>query len=214
MIDSKWRTPYQKMCVEPLLPLIKHCPPAMLTLLALLFGISIPLLCFFHAPRLACLALMISGYFDTRDGSVGRLKDLSSPLGAVFDITADRIVEFAMILGLFLIAPQGRGLICLLMLGSIFICITTFLVVGIFAKNHSEKGFYYSPGVIERAEAFLLFGALLLLPALFFWIATVFSLAVFLTACIRIVEFMLLPVARSEDLDAHELENEFQNTRE
>lgn len=192
MIDSKWRNGYQKICVNPLLPLIKRCHPSLLTMAALLFGLTIPLFCFLGIPQLAFLALVLSGYFDTLDGTVARLRGLTSPLGAVLDITADRLVEFAVILGLFFIAPEARGLHCLLMVGSAFICITTFLVVGIFTKNDSEKGFYYSPGIIERAEAFLLFGAMLLIPTLFTWFAVIFSLAVFLTALLRVWEFAKL----------------------
>lgn len=203
VIDSKYRKPYQKFCIEPLLPFAERFSPAFLTLIALLFGLLVPLFCMMQMTFIACASLALSGYFDTLDGTVARKRGLCSPLGAAFDITSDRIVEFSTILGLFLIAPAERGLICILMLGSILICITTFLVVAIFIGNESEKGFHYSPGLIERAEAFVFFGAMLLFPKLFFYLATIFSVAVFVTALLRLLEFKTLISARSKDLNPH-----------
>ncbi len=191
MIDSKWRGGYQRLCVKPLLPYFSKCSPLTLTLFGLISGLCIPFLCLMNAPWMALIALALSGYFDTLDGTVARERGLTSPLGAVLDITADRAVEFAAILGLFLIHPQTRGLLCILMLGSAFLCITTFLVVGIFTRNDSEKSFYYSPGLIERSEAFLLFGAMLSFPSLFGYLAGLFTIMVLLTALIRLIEFRL-----------------------
>jgi len=189
VIDSKWRGGYQKVCVEPLQPLIQRLHPSFLTLLALLFGLLIPLFCLLKDPLLAALSLILSGYCDTLDGTVARLRGLASPIGAVYDLSADRIVEFATILGIFLLAPESRGLLCLLMMGATLFCVTTFLVVGIFTDKDSEKSFYYSPGLIERTEAFLLFGGMLLFPSLFSWLAGFFTVAVFLTGAFRIFEF-------------------------
>lgn len=69
----------------------------------------------------------------------------------------DRVVEFVVVLALWFVAPQQRGLWCLLMLGSMLLCITSFLVVGIFSENQSQKSFHYSSGLMERAEAFSFF---------------------------------------------------------
>lgn len=194
MIDSKYRKSYQKFCVKPILPLALRFPPSLLTLFALLFGLLIPLFCVLHLPMLACTALALSGYLDTLDGTVARERGLCSPIGAAFDITSDRIVEFATILGLFYLYPHERGAYCLIMLGSILICITTFLVVAIFMRNESEKGFHYSPGLIERAEAFAFFGAMLLFPSLFYLLAACFSVAVFVTALLRLIEFAKIEI--------------------
>ena len=68
-------------------------------------------------------------------------------------------------------------------------CITAFLVVGIFSAKEGEKSFYYSPGLVERAEAFLFFIAMMLLPNYFNQLAYSFILLVFITALFHLFQF-------------------------
>ena len=131
----------------------------------------------------------MTGFLDTLDGSLARHLKTTSPKGTVFDITSDRLVEFSIILGLYAFDPTHRALGTLLMLGSVLICVTSFLVVGIFEDNQTEKGFHYSPGIMERAEAFLFFGAMILFPSYFMILAILFTSLVFLTAVIRLSQF-------------------------
>ena len=160
MIDSYGRSLYQKAFLDKLVkttfvqglsPTFDHnfcrlsCEnPSFCPLLA--FGFS----------WCAWIFLVFSGFLDTLDGSIARHRKMSSDSGAVFDITADRLVEFAVILGLYFVDPSQRGLYSLLMLGSILICITSFLVVGMSLQNKTEKSFFYSPGLIERTKPFFL----------------------------------------------------------
>ncbi|QVL55356.1 MAG: CDP-alcohol phosphatidyltransferase family protein [Simkaniaceae bacterium] len=191
MIDSNYRTPYQRLIIEPLLKkaFLKGISPLTVTLIGVASGIFIPLFLYFHQSIAALAFLGISGFCDTLDGSLARHKDLSSPSGAVLDIVADRLVEWAILLGLFLYAPESRGLMTIWMLGSVLLCITTFLVVGIFQKNASEKSFHYSPGLIERAEAFIFFSLMILFPNFFTLLALLFGGLTLLTAIIRIKQF-------------------------
>lgn len=190
MIDSIYRNHYQKWIVDPLLRQgwLDRVHPSFLTLLAGCFGIAtLPLLAFHH-PILAFSTLLMSGFLDTLDGSLARQTNKTSPQGAVFDIVSDRAVEFAVVLGLFLVDPT-RALPCLLMLGSILLCVTSFLVVGIFTSNNSEKSFHYSPGLIERAEAFLFFSVMILIPTLFTPLAYLFIALVLWTTIVRVRQF-------------------------
>lgn len=179
--------------VRPFLkvPLIRRADPKLLTFLGLLFGIMIPFFLPLRLPFLALFCLALSGLFDLLDGAVARHSNASSELGAVFDITSDRVVEFLIVLGLFLVAPEERGLMSLLMLGSILFCITTFLVVGIFSVNTTEKSFYYSPGLIERGEAFAFFALMMVFPSVFTLLSSLFTGLVLLTGLIRIYQFFL-----------------------
>ncbi len=198
MIDRFFRSSYQRFVIAPLLssPLPRFVSPHQCTLIAALTGLFLPLLLLFHHPYLAFTALLISGFFDTLDGSLARHVGASSPQGAVIDILADRLVELSIIIGLYLVHPQTRGALCLAMLGASLLCITSFLVVGIFQKNESEKSFHYSPGLIERAEAFLFFGAMILFPSLFTILAAVFTLLVLMTAASRVYQFSILSTGR------------------
>lgn len=192
MIDSKLRKTYDFYLINPLLkkfPGMQRISPNLITMLALVFGIAILPLLSFHHNRFAALTLICSGFLDTLDGYVARLRDLISPKGAVFDITSDRLIEFTVILGLYLQEPDTRGLLCLIMMGSILICITSFLVVGIFSANTSEKSFHYSSGIMERTEAFCFFIALILAPNFFKILSILFSVLVFFTAFQRIFQF-------------------------
>lgn len=163
--------------------------PKALTFLGLLFGLLIPFSLSFGLSSVAILFLALSGLFDILDGAVARYKNLSTEQGAVLDITCDRIVEFLVVLGLFLVDPVERGLLSLLMLGSILFCITTFLVVGIFSQNTTEKSFYYSPGLIERPEAFAFFALMMAFPKGFTILASLFTGLVILTGIIRVYQF-------------------------
>ncbi len=190
-MDSKYRSKYQTLLINPLLksPFIQRLNPIGISLCSLIAGLMIPTFLGMQCPLFAICFLVVSGFLDTLDGSLARSLSTDSNRGAAIDITFDRIVEIAIILGLFLVEPKVRGLYCLLMLASILICITTFLVVGIFTANGSKKSFYYSPGIIERTEAFLFFAAMILFPKAFVLLSVLFSLLVTLTGLMRLCQF-------------------------
>lgn len=191
MIDSYLRPPYQSRIVEPLMRLrwLQIFSPNFITFLALCSGLSIAFFLYSHSIYQAFFALLLSGLLDTIDGSLARMKNTASPAGAFFDLFSDRFVEFAIVLGLFLYEPEARALYCILMLGSILLCVTSFLIVGIFSMNSSAKSFHYSPGIIERAEAFIFFSCMILLPDQFVPLAVIFTVLVFITGIIRLQEF-------------------------
>ncbi len=191
MIDSYFRAPYQKILVYPILKfsIFQKITPTALTGLSCLCGILTFVFLVFHFKFLALLVLLLSGYFDTLDGSLARALQKTSEKGAVFDIVSDRLCEFFVILGLFSVDPPKRAFLCLCMLGAAFLCVTSFLVIGIFSKNHSNKSFYYSPGLIERAEAFIFFSLMIVFPSLFMPLAYLFAFLTFLTTAIRLYQF-------------------------
>lgn len=189
MIDSYGRPLYQKIFINPFLPTFSLLSPTTITYFALLVGIFVAPLLAVKYSGCAFTILLLSGFLDTLDGSVARFKDQTSPFGTALDIMGDRVVEFSVILGLYLFHPEERALSCLLMLGSILFCITSFLVVGVFTQNNMEKSFHYSPGLIERAEAFIFFSIMVLFPITFSIVSHLFSMLVFLTALIRLWQF-------------------------
>jgi archaetidylinositol phosphate synthase len=98
-------------------------------------------------------ALWVSGTLDAADGTLARMTK-SSPLGAIMDITSDRVVEVAMILALALHFPDAR-LELLVLTGVIVIAMSLFLSIAAAVVNFSAKSFHYAPGLGERTEAFL-----------------------------------------------------------
>ncbi len=192
MIDSNYRTAYQRFFIEPLLNFswFASLSPHLITLIGCISGIAIVPLLYFHHNLLAFCFLLFSGYCDTLDGSLARIQKKSSPKGAVLDIYCDRIVELSVITGLYLYAPMERAPYILLMLGSVLLCITAFLVVGIFTENQSQKSFYYSCALIERTEAFIFFATMILIPKIFMPLALLFFLLVTLSSLIHLKGYM------------------------
>lgn len=162
--------------------------PNGVTLLSMLTGIAAGGAIAYAQPLIAFALLMISGWLDTLDGTLARLTGNTSPVGAMYDILADRVVECAVMLGLLFLAPEARGVWVALMFASVLLCVTSFLVAGIFLKNDGEKSFNYSPGLMERPEAFLIFILMLFLPAWFAELAIIFTGLVLYTAGIRLIE--------------------------
>ncbi len=189
MIEKYLRASYQSFFADPLARRLCRLSPSFLTLLGGSLGLIAAILIALKSNWYALAFLLLSGLLDTLDGTVARLKKQTSVLGTVYDIVADRLVEGAIVMGLYLYAPESRAFFCLLMFMSILLCITSFLVVGIFSQNTSDKGFFYSPGLIERSEAFVFFILMIVLPSLFTLLSLLFAILVFLTAIIRLAQF-------------------------
>lgn len=192
MLEQAVRHHYQRWLVDPVAKIVpKQISPLHITLASGILGILIIPSMLYHQTSLAFLFLLLSGYLDTLDGTVARYISKTSVTGTVADIMTDRVVEFAILLALWAHDPLQRSLICLLMSGAILLCITSFLVAGIFTPNHSLKGFYYSPGIIERAEALIFFALMILLPDHFIFLGLTFIILTLLTTMIRLYEFRM-----------------------
>lgn len=190
MLEQRYRESYQRFFINPFIQgIAKRATPLQITITGGLLGVTSAVLLSLQHAVLAIIFLLLSGYCDTLDGSLARYRNGVSELGTVLDILIDRIVEFAIVLSLWLVHPTGRSLLCLFMLGSILLCVTSFLVVGIFQQTKSEKSFYYSPGLIERPEAFIFFILMMASPAYFNFIAIVFIILVLYTTVTRVFEF-------------------------
>jgi phosphatidylserine synthase len=189
MLEAYLRPIYQLYIVNPIAKKTAFSPQQ-ITYLAGLSGVLAALALVFNFPKLAILFLLFSGFLDTLDGTVARMENTTSSIGTISDILCDRIVEFAIILALFLIDPTHRAIPSLIMLGSCYLCVTSFLVVGIFTHNNSQKGFQYGVGLVERFEAFIFFIAMILVPNYFSGIAYLFSGLVFLTTYLHIKNFI------------------------
>jgi phosphatidylglycerophosphate synthase len=148
----------------------------------------------FNETLIACALLLVSGYLDALDGTVARLKPKNTRVGSMLDIVGDRIVEFSVILGLYLIDPIDRGITSILMLSSILICVTSFVIVNMLSRG-TRKAAHYSPGLIERFEAFAFFFAMILFPEAFNTLGTILSILIFFTALVRVAEFCRKQVA-------------------
>lgn len=113
---------------------------------------------------LGLIALIVSAGLDAIDGTIARECAAPSALGGVLDLTADRIVETFVIVG---IAWRDPALYfpALVLVGSWYVNITVFLAVGAALERRGPKLIDYPPGILERTEAIIFFVVLALVEA-------------------------------------------------
>ena len=124
-----------------------------LTIAGMLLGVAAALLAAAGLPVAAVAVLWLSGLIDAADGTLARLTK-ATPLGAILDITFDRVVEIAMIVALAWRFRDAR-LELLVLAGVIAIAMSLFLSIAAAVANRSVKSFHYAPGLGERTEAFI-----------------------------------------------------------
>ena len=189
MIENRFRPQLQQYLIQPLARLLSHYLSAnQLTLLALAMGSLAALAIMLDWRITAVILIVLAGYLDIIDGSVARFRHESSNFGTMLDIFCDRLVEVALMTA-FVVRDPAMALIGVLMMGTTLLCVTSFLVVGIFTHNDTHKNFFYSPGLIERAEAFIFFGLIAAFPAAGIELGSLYSLLVAWTAFYRLYEF-------------------------
>ena len=116
------------------------------------------------AVMLGLIALAISAGLDAVDGTIARECAAPSVLGGVLDLTADRVVEIFVIVG---IAWRDPALYfpALVLVGSWYVNITVFLAVGAALERRGPKLIDYPPGILERTEAIIFFAVLAIVEA-------------------------------------------------
>ncbi len=194
MIDTLLLPHYQRW-IKPIierLDLKRNITPNRITTLAIGLGVVAGFFLWFHWSIAALVILIFSGICDIFDGALARQRGTQSNWGCAYDIVGDRVVEASVIIGLYAFAPHTRATICLFMIASALLCLTSFFVVGMMSQNSAEKSFHYSLGIVERFECFLLFFAMILFPQYFTILGIAFILLVTLTAVIRMWQFYKL----------------------
>ncbi len=124
-----------------------------LTIIGMLVGVAAAGLVAAEYYVAGFVVLWVSGVLDAADGTLARLTK-PSPLGAILDITFDRVVEISMIVALAVRFVDARFAL-LILAGVIAIAMSLFLSIGAAVANKSVKSFHYAPGLGERTEAFI-----------------------------------------------------------
>ena len=134
------------------------------TICALLAGIVSGIAFARGGVMLGLIALAVSAGLDAIDGTIARECAAPSVLGGVLDLTADRVVEIFVIVG---IAWRDPALYfpALVLVGSWYVNITVFLAVGAALDRRGPKLIDYPPGILERTEAIIFFVVLAIVEA-------------------------------------------------
>ena len=189
MLENKLRPKFQTIFVAPVAKKLSHYfTPNQVSIFALGCGLFSALFLVFDWVLASIILLLLSGYFDVVDGSIARIKNESSAFGTMLDILSDRMVEAAIVIALVLRQPE-LSIVGLFMLSSMLLCVSSFLVAGIFSTEVSHKSFHYSSGLMERAEAFAFFILMILFPSWSIGLGILFTVLVLWTAGVRLYEF-------------------------
>ena len=111
------------------------------------------------ALRLGLIALATSAALDALDGTIARECAAPSAFGGVLDLSSDRLVEIAVIVGIAWRHPE-LYFPTLVLVGSWYLNITVFLAVGAALERRGPKLIEYPPGILERTEALIFFAVL------------------------------------------------------
>lgn len=131
-----------------------------LTITGMLLGILAAAIVASGHPVAGFLVLWLSGLVDAADGTLARLTK-ATPMGAILDITFDRVVELSMVTALAWLHLEAR-LEMVVLAGVIAIAMSLFLSIGAALQNVSVKSFHYAPGLGERTEAFICLSLMIL----------------------------------------------------
>jgi archaetidylinositol phosphate synthase len=132
------------------------------TIIGGISGIAAGVLFAYQDTALGILLLALSGGLDAVDGTIAREFEEATALGGVLDLTLDRVVEVAVLLGLIWPHPALQ-LPAVIVMATWYVNITAFMATGA-ALGASEKLIHYPPGLVERSEALLFFALLALAP--------------------------------------------------
>jgi phosphatidylglycerophosphate synthase len=125
-----------------------------LSSLALALGLAAAVLFYLDRGWWALLLLSLSGLSDAIDGRVARLGAGATAWGGVLDLTLDRVVEAAVLLGV-TVPHAERHVPGLVLAATWYVNLCVFLAVGAASEQQSEKIIAYPPGLLERTEALL-----------------------------------------------------------
>lgn len=159
--------------------------PGQITMTAFITGILSAIFISQQWVVFALVFLWLSGALDVLDGTVARLSGNMTNIGALLDLILDRMVEAAVIIGFYMMAP-GDALAYLLFLTGVIFNFSTFLAAGTLFTNTGFKSMYYDAGILERTETFLLFTVMIIWPAGRYGLLMVFNVVMFITGIVRL----------------------------
>jgi len=138
-----------------------------ITLLAFVTGLGAAFCIATTHLKIALCLLIVSGLLDVLDGTVARISGTKHTFGAYCDLISDRMVESAVIIGFAWIYPE-HIFAYLLFFAAVMLHFSTFVTASALFPNMGAKSMHYDASIVERAEAFMVFFAMLIWPHLIF----------------------------------------------
>ncbi|MDF1608768.1 CDP-alcohol phosphatidyltransferase family protein [Hoeflea sp. YIM 152468] len=175
------------------------------TILACLLGLAAAGLIALGYPGVALVLIVISRIGDGLDGSVARASR-KTDFGGFLDITLDFVFYGAIPLGFVLLDPEANGLAGAALIFAFYVNGASFLAYAVVAEKRGlstaargVKSIYFTTGLAEATETFVVFALFCLWPAWFSHVAWVFAAICLYTALSRIIQARaMFPDAPSE----------------
>ena len=165
-----------------------------LTILACLLGLVAAALIAWGYMAAALALIAVSRICDGLDGSVARATR-PTDFGGYLDITLDFVFYGVIPLGFVIHDPAANGLAGAALIFSFYVNGASFLAYAIVAEKRGlsttargVKSIYFTTGLAEASETFVVFGLFCLWPAWFAPVAWAFAVICLYTALSRIVQ--------------------------
>lgn len=196
MIDKVLRSPKETVMLPIAQRLLHSVHPISITLMAALFGIAAGGAVWQQQYGLGLALWILNRILDGLDGTVARLYNKQSDLGAYLDIVLDTIVYALIPVALAISINTSAGYISLaFLLSSFYINNSTWMYLAALlekqqqgATTQDEKTSTTMPGgLIEGAETIVFFSLFLLFPGAMIPLFAMMTMMVLVTATQRIV---------------------------
>ncbi|MCB1513039.1 MAG: CDP-alcohol phosphatidyltransferase family protein, partial [Hyphomicrobiaceae bacterium] len=165
-----------------------------LTILACLLGLTAAALIAWGYMAAALALIAVSRICDGLDGSVARATR-PTDFGGYLDITLDFVFYGAIPLGFVIHDPAANGLAGAALIFSFYVNGASFLAYAIVAEKRGlsttargVKSIYFTTGLAEASETFVVFGLFCLWPEWFSPVAWAFAVICLYTALSRIMQ--------------------------
>ena len=161
-------------------------------------GLVVTFICFaalsYGLFYLGLILILINRFLDGLDGRLARL-DKPRKFGAFFDITSDFSFYSLIPLGFAVFSPYENALPTAFLLAAFYVNGSSFLAEAILVEKYNiqidqtDKGFFYSFGLIEGFETICFFLFICFFPNLYANAAYIFFFLTLFTHVIRIFKF-------------------------
>lgn len=194
MIDSYLLPITRRALDKPAAWLVKQGVGAdAVTLWGFVLGmLAVPALAF-QAYGLALAFILVNRLADGLDGAIARRTN-TTDAGGFLDIVLDFIFYSAVVFGFLLAAPAQNALAAGFLLVTFMGTGASFLAFAVVAAKrglenprYPNKSLHYMGGLTEGFETILAFVLFCLMPTYFTWLASIFAVACWITAIIRIL---------------------------
>jgi phosphatidylglycerophosphate synthase len=142
----------------------------------------------------ALMLIIVSRICDGLDGSVARASK-STDFGGYLDITLDFVFYGAVPLAFVIHDPEANAIAGAALIFSFYVNGASFLAYAILAEKHKlsttargVKSIYFTTGLAEASETYIVFGAFCLWPDWFAPVAWLFAVICLYTALSRIMQ--------------------------